>query len=436
MPNLPDKSPDTLPSASPGTSPAAPSGTSLASLSDLRDRIDQVDRELLSLLNQRADLSLRVGQIKVGMAAAPVFCPEREQQLLAALQQNNQGPLPNTHLLRIYTEILSSSRELQKPLSVACLGPDGTFSYLAGQAFLGRSTALKSVPCLKDVFAAVLGGQCQLGVVPLENSLQGSVGQSFDLFMRYPVNICAEFFYPVQHSLISLETDLSQIKRVYSHPQPLAQCSDWLQANLPTAALFTANSTAEAAALAAKEEGAAAIAHASLARTHALNILALGIEDQPDNWTRFVLIAPEQTPNTGGTIAPGSNPLLLPGPLPSAEAGNCANSTCPQPPGPTLACPTLARPAEPILKSTLLFGINNKPGSLAAVLNILQAASLNLSKLESRPSAQESWTYNFFADVEADLRANPEVLQELNAHCHFLRLLGVYPCGVKLEAVA
>lgn len=415
MPNLPDnsfgKSSGTLPSKTPDTSPAS-------SLSDLRERIDQVDQELLGLLNQRAGLSLKVGQLKAGMPAAPVYCPEREQQLLTALQQKNNGPLPSTHLLRIYTEILSSSRELQKPLSAACLGPDGTFSFLAGQAYLGHSTALQTVPCLKDVFDAVLGGQSQLGVVPLENSLQGSVGQSFDLFMRYPVSICAEFFYPVQHSLISPELDLSQIKRVYSHPQPLAQCGNWLQANLPLAALFTANSTAEAAALAAKEQGAAAIGHASLARVHALNIMALGIEDQPDNWTRFVLIAPEQGANNYTGSSAGFS------------AGSSANFSA----GPK--CLALHGQNEAILKSTLLFGLNNKPGALAAVLNILQAASLNLSKLESRPSAQESWTYNFFADVETDLRAKPEVLQELEAHCHFLRLLGVYPCGVKLEAVA
>ena len=364
----------------------------------IRNAIDLLDRDLLALLNRRTQLSLQVGEIKAG-SDAPVYCPGRERELLDSLQEMNSGPLPNEHLLRIYTEILASSRAMQRPVRAACLGPAGTFSYLGAHDFLGKSTELEPLPNLESVFSAVADGKTQLGVVPLENSLQGSVGQSLDLFLLYAVHITAEFFYRVQHSLLFTGQNMAEIKKIYSHPQPLAQCSGWLNSHLPNVPLFTAESTAQAAQLAAKEPGAAAIGHSNLASLYGLNAIAENIEDQANNWTRFAVIAP-------GFIE--SNQALIKS---SAKE-------------------------QAIQKTTLLFTLNNQPGALAAVLNLITNARLNLSKLESRPALYENggenWSYTFFADVDANLLEKPEILQELKTRCHFLRVLGVYALGRKL----
>ena len=363
-------------------------------LDAIRKAIDSVDCELLALLNFRTQLSKQVGEIKAG-GDAPIYCPGRERELMDRLQEMNGGPLPNEHLLRIYTEILASSRAMQRPLQAACLGPAGTFSYLAAHDFLGKSTNLEPLPNLESVFSSVADAKTQLGVVPLENSLQGSVGQSLDLFLLYAVHISAEFFYRVQHSLLFTGQNVNEIKKIYSHPQPLAQCSGWLNSHLPNVPLFTAESTAQAAQLAANEAGAAAIGHNNLASLYNLNVVAENIEDQANNWTRFAVIAP-------GFV--------------------------------DLAKPSVADQADQ--KTTLLFTLNNTPGALAAVLNIITNARLNLSKLESRPAlygnGAENWSYTFFADVDANLLNKPEILAELKTCCHFLRVLGVYSLGRKL----
>lgn len=365
-------------------------------LEQIRVLIDSIDKEIVGLLNKRAGLSLEVGKFKA-KTQMPIYSPEREQSLLDALKSNNAGPLPAEHLVRIYTEILSSSRALQKPLCAACLGPAGTFSHLAGQDYLGKSTNIVPLPNLEAVFAAVTDGKTQLGIVPLENSLQGSVGQSLDLFMLHPVHICAEFFYRVRHSLLSLETDIKAIKKVYSHPQPLAQCAGWLNSNLSDAILITADSTAHAASLAAGEKNSAAIGHVNLSAISGLNVLAQGIEDQTNNWTRFMVIAKGEVKD------------LLPPALPKCESDS------------GIAC-----------KTTILFTLNNKPGALAAVLNTLRDAGLNLSKLESRPALGEEWGYTFFADIDTNILEQPGLVEKLTRNCHFLKLLGVYPLGSKL----
>ncbi len=367
-------------------------------LAGIRKAIDALDRELLALLNSRTQLSLQVGEIKAG-SDAPVYCPGRERELMEQLQKINSGPLPNDHLLRIYTEILASSRAVQRPVQAACLGPAGTFSYLAAHDFLGKSTELEPLPNLESVFSAVADGKTQLGVVPLENSLQGSVGQSLDLFLLYAVHISAEFFYRVQHSLLFSGQKMSEIKKIYSHPQPLAQCSGWLNSHLPNVPLFTAESTAQAAQLAAKEPGAAAIGHSNLGALYGLNAIAQNIEDQANNWTRFAVIAPGFIEKSKALTSSSSKDQVM-------------------------------------QKTTLLFTLNNQPGALASVLNLITNARLNLSKLESRPAlyenGAENWSYTFFADVDANLLEKPEILTQLKASCHFLRVLGVYSLGRKL----
>ena len=206
-------------------------------LQGLRLQIDAVDRELLALLNRRASLSLEVGRVKAN-TSGPVFRPQRERQILDNLASENSGPLPEEHLRSIWHEIFASSRTLQRPVSVAYLGPEGTNSYFAAVDLLGNLMDYRPCKNFREAFAAVHGGECALGVIPLENVLQGSVGQCFDLFMEYDVYIQTESVARIQHTLLSVESSPEAIKVVYSHPQALAQCQRWLRQHLPEASLM------------------------------------------------------------------------------------------------------------------------------------------------------------------------------------------------------
>ena len=260
-------------------------------LTAIRGEIDSVDQELLALFNRRAALSLEVGRIKAGDPGI-VFKPLREREVLDGLARKNDGPLPEEHLRAIWREIFSSSRALQRPQNVAYLGPEGTFSYFAGVEYLGHAASFHPCNDLPQVFADVHSGRCELGVVPLENSLQGTVGVSFDLFLKYDVHIQAELFSPISHCLLSHAASLAEITTVYSHPQPLAQCGGWLRSHLPQAGLIPVESTAAAARMAAANPQSAAIGNGKLADMTGLSILARRIEDEPGNWTRFVIIGP------------------------------------------------------------------------------------------------------------------------------------------------
>lgn len=358
-------------------------------LAGLRLKLDQTDQRLLELLNQRAGLSLEVGRIKAGNKSA-IYRPEREKALLEALTTRNQGPLPASHLVAIYREILSSSRALQAPHSLAYLGPEGTFSHLAGLALLGSSFDYCPQTDLEALFRSVAEGRASMGVVPLENSLQGGVGQSLDLFYLYDVAILSEMFFRITHSLLSRAGRLDDVRAVYSHPQPLAQCEKWLRKHLPRVELIPCESTAEAAKLVAEQpasSGNAAIGHASLAGRHGLNVLASGTQDAPDNWTRFVLIGP------AGSQAPSGE------------------------------------------KSSLLFTLADQPGALATVLADFASLGLNLNKLESRPLQGRRWQYVFYVDLDSSALQRPfkDLLDELAKHCRNLKHLGAYPQGRYLE---
>jgi len=359
-------------------------------LETARRAIDEIDAALLELLNRRANLSLEIGRIKREAAngtPVSIYDPKREQALLDALDAHNAGPLTHAHIRAIWSEILSSSRALQQPKNVAYLGPEGTFSYFAGIEFLGHSTRFHPCANFEDIFRLVQEGSCDLGVVPLENSLQGTVGQNFDLLWRYDVKICAEFLARIRHSLLSREKDLHAVKIIYSHPQPFAQCNRWLRENCPGAMLIPKESTA-AAAGAATEPETAAIGHVSLGPKLGLNTLASGIEDDPVNWTRFVLIT-----------ASGSQ----------SESRSGAN------------------------KTSLMFTLPDKAGTLAAVLDELASGGVNMRKLESRPLRGECWKYIFFADVECDLLSGEftPLVKRLRDKCLSFRILGSYPSGMR-----
>ena len=221
-----------------------------ARLNAIRGEIDRVDRQLLELLNQRASLSLEVGHIKADSQGA-IFRPQREREVLERLSALNRGPLPDSHLRSLWREIMSSSRALQRPQRVAYLGPEGTFSHFAGLEYLGHSALFFSCANIAQIFDMVATNQCELGVVPLENSLQGTVGVSFDLFLSHEVFIQAELFSRIAHCFLSDAPALAAVRTVYSHPQPLAQCGNWLRAQVPNAALVPVESTAAAARRAA-----------------------------------------------------------------------------------------------------------------------------------------------------------------------------------------
>lgn len=355
-------------------------------LNELRNEIDNLDENILALLNARAACSIEVGRIKSG-ASDQVFKPSREKMLLEKLIIGNEGPLPEKHLRSIYREILSSSRRLQRPQRVAYLGPEGTFSYFAGVEFLGHNADFISKQGLEDVFSAVSRAEAELGIIPLENSLQGTVGQSLDMFLSYPVFIQSELFCKISHSVLGRASSLTEVKTIYSHPQPLVQCSRWISTNMPEARIIPAESTAAAAARASREEGAVAIGHKGLAKLFSLDVLATGIEDLSDNWTRFVVIGQSSGKGEGND------------------------------------------------KTSLLFTLPDKPGSLVRVLETLSLRGINMKKLESRPMRGEKWQYVFFVDVECDLETPEyaEVLGTLKHQCHTLRLLGSYPSGPYLD---
>lgn len=357
-------------------------------LNDLRRDIDAADAAILDLLNRRAALSLDVGSIKRKQKSA-VFRPEREELLLEGLMDKNSGPLPNPHLRNIYREILSSSRALQSPLKVAFLGPEGTFSHMAATEFLGNSMDFWAMPSFADIFEAVENRDSELGVIPLENSLHGTIVQSVDLFAAHTVHIRSEWFSRISHSLMTREKTLSTIKTVYSHPQALGQCAKWLRANLPQAELVSVDSTAAAAHKVLAESNAAAVGHGSLAPRLGLAVLARNIEDTSDNWTRFVSIGPDPAPSPAKKTEDGA------------------------------------------VKTSVLFTLADKPGALAAVLRCFAKADVNMNKLESRPMHLERWKYIFFCDVSCDLTdaIHTALLDSLREHCHSFRILGAYAAG-------
>ena len=362
-------------------------------LAALRREIDAIDDELLTLLNRRAELSVRVGQWKRNSGQnLAVFQPAREREVLDGLVRRNAalgGVLPNQAVEHVWREIFSSSRSLQQPLSVAFLGPKGTFSHMAALECLGHSADMRPVNDFHTVFREVAAGRCDLGLVPLENSLHGTVGQNFDLFAEHAVHVVREHYSRITNCLMSAEESLDHVRRVYSHPQPLGQCAGWLRAHLPGVPLVPEDSTAAAAERAAGEEGAAAIGHPGLAAMLNLRVLAASLEDSADNWTRFVLIAP------GG-----------------AEAVTGRSSL-----------------PDESLKTSLLFTVPHCPGSLAAALNVLARGGINMTKLESRPMRGAVWQYVFFVDTGCDLlhAAHQGVMNALRAACQSVRVLGVYP---------
>ena len=347
-------------------------------LKNLRDQIDGIDDQLLKLFNQRAALAQQVGHAKNGSV---VLRPEREAQVLRRMMQNNPGPLPAQSVNTLFTEVMSHCRALEEPVSVAFLGPQGTFTEAAMFKRFGQACSGVSCASIDEVFRKVESGEANYGVVPVENSTEGAVGRTLDLLVQSPLQLCGEVMLGVHQCLMSNDKDLTSIKKVYSHPQSLGQCQDWLNTHLAHAERVSVASNAEAAALAAKEKHTAAIAGKQAAERFDVPVLAANIEDDPRNTTRFLVLGNQQ-------VAPSGKD-----------------------------------------KTSLVMSAANRPGAVHDLLTPLAKHGVSMSKLESRPAKSGMWEYVFFVDIEGH-QADTKVvaaLSELKAVAAFVKILGSYP---------
>lgn len=350
-------------------------------LKQLRDQIDAIDSELLKLVSTRAKLAQQIGKIK---KSGIVYRPEREAQILSRIQQENPGPISNEHLKQLFTEIMSVCRALEKPMSVAYLGPNGTFSEEAALRRFGSAITTVACDSIDEVFHKVESDSVNYGVVPVENSSEGAVGRSMDLLLQTPLTICGEIQLPVHQFLMAQQTDLAQINKVYSHPQSLAQCHQWLSTHLPripSTALINAASNADAARQASTDKQAAAIASKRAAELFGLSICAENIEDDPKNTTRFVVIGKQMVDISGKD------------------------------------------------KTSLILSTNNRSGAIYNLLEPLALHGVSMSRLESRPSRTGLWQYVFFIDIEGHQEDAPvaAALEGIREKAAFLKILGSYP---------
>lgn len=351
-------------------------------LKKLRTKIDKIDEDILGLLNRRARVVLQVAHLKRS-TNSKFYSPLREQEIIDRLRSLNKGPFPNNALRPVYREIMSASLSLENPLKIAFFGPHSTFTHLAALRHFGTSMDFTPFKNIKGVFEAVDTGKTDFGVVPVENSSEGVVNYTLDMFMDYDLKINAEVMLEISHNLLSKSGDKADIKKIYSHPQPIAQCRNWLEANMPNIPLLESASTAAAAELAAKDPSVAAIASELAAKIYDLHFVERHIEDSRRNFTRFLVIGQEETPRTGHD------------------------------------------------KTSIMFSVKDKVGALYDILSPFKKAKINLTKIESRPSKRKAWEYIFFVDMlgHKEDKKVARAIDEMKEICLFLKILGSYPCG-------
>ncbi|MCC6206705.1 MAG: prephenate dehydratase [Gammaproteobacteria bacterium] len=350
-------------------------------LKSIRTRIDQIDGKLQELITERARCALEVARLKQISGDTDYYRPEREAQVLQTVIGRNQGPLDDEIVARLFREIMSACLALQRPIAVAYLGPEGTFTEAAVFKHFGQSVTARPLAAIDEVFRDVEAGAVDYGVVPIENSSEGAVDHTLDMFMSSPLKICSEIELRVHHNLMG---KANTVNRVYAHQMALAQCREWLNAHLSGIECFPVSSNAEAARRAQEEPGAAAIAGANAATIYGLEILSANIEDKPDNTTRFLVI--------GRKI-----------PAPSGRD-----------------------------KTSLLVSTSNKPGALYRLLKPLAEHGISMTRIESRPSRREMWEYVFFIDIEGHSQDEKvaAVIKILDNEAAVLKVLGSYPCAV------
>ncbi|MEA3332321.1 MAG: prephenate dehydratase [Pseudomonadota bacterium] len=348
----------------------------------LRKEIDSLDSNLLELINRRLELVRKIGQEKQEQGLSTLN-NARESLVLQHLEKRNPGPLTQTALHLIFKEIMGAARELQSQHKIAFLGPEASFTHLAALGHFGGGSVMMPQTNVAEVFQAVEKGQCHYGMVPVENSIEGPVNHTLDLFFTSELKICAERYQTISHDLLAAgDLPLKSIRTVYSHAQAFAQCRQWLRRHLPGAILTECGSTAEAARRAAAQRGqTAAIAGSAAAELYNLKVVAPKIEDLPGNTTRFLVIGKEDSPPSGQD------------------------------------------------KTSLLFVTPHLPGALHHVLTPMAEYGVNMVKLESRPTRNEKWSYFFIADFEGH-REDEKVAAMIKATkeiCLYMKVLGSYP---------
>lgn len=345
----------------------------------VRKEIDGIDTELVALLNRRAELAQMVGEIK-REKGLPMYDPARQRLVLDKISKKSDGPFPKDALDRVWIEIMGACLSLEEPLRIGYLGPEGTFSHLAALHEFGHAMDMRPYVSIPDIFHAVAAEQLDHGMVPIENSTEGIVHYTMDMFLDSPLKICSELLLRVKLCLLS-NGKLGKIKKVYSHPQPFRQCQRWLRENLPEAKWIEVSSTTKGAELAARSNEAASIGSEIAAEICGLKILAEGIEDDRDNMTRFFVI---------GRTHPG-------------PSGND--------------------------KTSIMLTLRDKPGALVSVLQPLEKHRVNMSNIDVRPSHRRAFDYVFFIDLEGHIqdRKIRHALEEIGDHCVVLKVLGSYP---------
>lgn len=355
-------------------------------LAQIRQKIDDIDSTIQSLLNERTAMAQEVARVKIENGEqADFYRPDREAMVLRKVMERNQGPLSAQEMARLFREIMSACLAAEKPLEVAYLGPEGSFTQAAAQKHFGGSVELHSMSTIADVFHAVETGNACYGVVPVENSSEGMVSHTLDRFIGSPLKINGEVTLRIHHYLLSKEANLKDVHTVYAHPQALAQCRQWLTEELPEAELVPLNSNAEAAKkVAADPDGSAAIAANRAAEIYGLSVLVKNIEDEVDNTTRFLVIG-------GQDVGPSG-----------------------------------------VDKTALLVATKNKPGALQTLLTPLADSGISMTRIESRPSRKGIWEYVFFIDIEGHINEQPvaDALGRLEQESSMFRILGSYPKAV------
>ena len=354
-------------------------------LSGIRKRIDALDAEIQSLISERARLAMEVRGAKGDLGGgAEYYRPDREAQVLRGIIERNEGPLSDSVMLRLFREIMSACLAQQEPMKIAYLGPEGTFTQQAVYRQFGHSVQAVAQDSIEDVFLQVQAGEVDFGVVPVENSSQGMVSHTLDLFLNVDVKICAEVELRIHQHLLSAAKSLGTIERVYAHAQSLAQCKHWLAAHLPDAERIAVSSNAEAARRVRNASESAAIAGRHAAEVYGVPVLFGNIEDHVDNTTRFLVLGRKLLDPSGDD------------------------------------------------KTTLMVAGSDGPGALFKLLEPMARHGVNMNRIESRPSRQGKWDYVFFIDVDGhrDDEALGAVLAELENEARLVRVLGSYPRAV------
>lgn len=350
-------------------------------LDELRRNIDDIDSSLVELLSRRADLVHEVGVLKK-RDRLQIYAPDREEALLRRVAERNRGRLPETAIRAIFREIMSASLALEEDLRIAFLGPEGTWAHQAAIKRFGHSVSYTALPNFAEIFDHVARRRADYGVVPIENSSEGAVSHTLDLFVDSPLHICAQILLRIENCLMAA-VPRDQIRVLYSHPQVFGQCREWILRNFPKAETVEVSSTTRAAALAREHaaQGAAALGGSLAAELNGLTLLDQSIQDCATNTTRFLVIGERTCPPTG------------------------------------------------LDRTSVLFAVRDQPGSLVRALQAFDKFHVNMSKIESRPSRQKNWEYVFYVDLAGHCQdpAVAEALDELANHCSFVKLLGSYP---------